>query len=329
MTTLSGWVETIVWTRVALLVGAFMVFAIADRRFATPDTFFTIFEGFAWLGLAALAVGVTGIVGELDLSVGSVAAVAGIIAVSIVEDIGLPLAVVVATLLGLAYGAAQGYLIHRLNVHSLVFTLGTLVALRGLASMLSGESTVLLETLDVADPLHSRFWIFSPFSLMTILILVLVGLFLLYTRFGREVFAVGRGRDEAAAAGVPLVRPLVLAFALSGSMASLAGAMMSIKAGSAGQAAYEQLLIPAVAAALIGGVGLLGGKGSVPGIAVGTLTMTVITDGLSFGGAPLHVLMLVTGAVLIVAVVLELIVERSAVRAAVRRRRARLREQPG
>ena len=329
----AGRVETIVWARLALFVGVFVVFAIADRRFATPNNIFTIFEGFAWLGLAALAVGLTIIAGELDLSVGSVAAVAGIIAVSIVEDIGLVAAVAVAALLGLAYGAVQGYLIHRLKIHSLVFTLGTLIGLRGLAFMISGENTVVMKDLDIADVVRHQIWIFSPFSIVTILVFALVGLFLVYTRYGREIFAVGGGRQEAAAAGVPLVRPLVLTFALSGSMAALAGALTSIKSGSAGPAAFEQLLLPAVTAALIGGVSLLGGKGSVVGIVIGTLTLRFITSGLSLGGAPFYVLTLATGGVLIVVVVLELVVERPVVRAALRRRRARRRArapaQPG
>ena len=322
-------VETMAWARLALFVGVFVVFAISDRRFAGPNNIFTIFEGFAWLGLAALAVGLTIIAGELDLSVGSVAAVSGIVAVSIVEDIGLVGAVVVAALLGLAYGAVQGYLIHRLKIHSLVFTLGTLIGLRGLAFMISGENTVVMKDLDIADVVRQQLWIFSPFSLVTILVFALVGLFLVYTRYGREIFAIGGGRQEAAAAGVPLVRPLVLTFALSGSMAALAGALTSIKSGSAGPAAFEQLLLPAATAALIGGVSLLGGKGSVVGIAIGTLTLRFITSGLSLGGSPFYVLTLATGAVLIAGVVLELVVERPVVKAALRRRRARRRAQAG
>lgn len=317
--------EPMVWARLALFVGLFAVFAIADRRFATINNIFTIFEGFAWLGLAALAVGLTIIAGELDLSVGSVAAVSGIIAVSMVEDFGLVAAVLISALCGFAYGAAQGYLIHRLKIHSLVFTLGTLIGLRGLAFMISGENTVVMKNLDIADTVRNQLWIFSPFSLITILVFALVGLFLVYTRWGREIFAIGGGRQEAVAAGVPLVRPLVTAFALSGSMAALAGALTSIKSGSAGPAAFEQLLLPAATAALIGGVSLLGGKGSVVGIAVGTLTLRFITSGLSLGGAPFYVLTLATGAVLIVVVVLELVVERPAVRAGLRRRRSRRR----
>ncbi|MCY4370359.1 MAG: ABC transporter permease [bacterium] len=329
MNRLAERMEAIVWARLALFVGVFVVFAISDHRYATPNNIFTIFEGFAWLGLAALAVGLTIIAGELDLSVGSVAAVSGIIAVSVVEDVGLVGAVLVSTLCGLVYGAAQGYLVHRLKIHSLVFTLGTLIGLRGLAFMISGENTVVMKNLDIADTVRHQLWIFSPFSLVTILVFTLVGLFLVYTRWGREIYAIGGGRQEAAAAGVPLVRPLVLTFALSGSMAALAGALTSIKSGSAGPAAFEQLLLPAATAALIGGVSLLGGKGSVAGIAVGTLTLRFITSGLSLGGAPFYVLTLATGAVLIVVVVLELIVERPVVRAGFRRWRARRRVRAG
>lgn len=322
-------VEAMVWGRLALFVGVFLVFAISDRRFASPNNIFTIFEGFAWLGLAALAVGLTIIAGELDLSVGSVAAVSGIIAVTVVEDIGLVAAVLLSTLCGLVYGAAQGYLVHRLKIHSLVFTLGTLIGLRGLAFMISGENTVVMKNLDIADTVRNQLGIFSPFSLVTILVFASVGLFLVYTKWGREIYAIGGGRQEAAAAGVPLVRPLVLTFALSGSMAALAGALTSIKSGSAGPAAFEQLLLPAATAALIGGVSLLGGKGSVVGIAVGTLTLRFITSGLSLGGAPFYVLTLATGAVLIVGVVLELVVERPVVRAGLRRWRARRRVRAG
>ena len=326
---LAARVEPMAWARLALFAAVFMVFTGLYPRFASVNNIFTIFEGFAWLGLGALAVGITIIAGELDLSVGSVAAVSGIIAVSLVEGVGLVPAVLASTLAGLVFGAAQGYLVHRLKVHSLVLTLGSLIALRGLAFMISGENTVAMENLDIAFAVRTQLGIFSPFSLATILVFALVGFFLVYTRFGREIFAVGGGRNEAAAAGVPLVRPLVLTFALSGSIAALAGAMTSIKSGSAGPAAFETLLLPAATAALIGGVSLLGGKGSVAGIAVGALTLRCISSGLSLGGLPFYVLTLATGVVLIAVVVLELLVGRPEVRNRLRRWRTRRQMRAG
>jgi ribose transport system permease protein len=318
-------IEPMTWARLVLFVVVFVVFTLRDDRFFTTNNVFTIFEGFAFLGLAALAVGVTIIAGEFDLSVGSAAAVAGIVAVLVVEEIGLIPAVLLTTLIGAAYGAAQGYLIHRLKIQSLVFTLGTLIALGGLAFVISGENTVVMEDLAIADVVRRQLWIFSPFSIVTIVVFIAVGLFLTYTRFGREVYAIGGGRQESEAAGVPVVRPLILAFALSGSIAALTGALTSIKSGSAGPSAFDTLLLPAVTAALIGGVSLFGGKGSVVGIAIGTLTLRLITSGLSLEGAPFYALTFATGAVLIVFVVLELVIGPHELRTRWQRRRSRKR----
>ena len=312
-------VEPTAWARLGLFIAVFLVFSWRDDRFFTTNNVFTIFEGFAFLGLAALAVGVTIIAGELDLSVGSAAAVSGIIAVSLVDEIGLIPTVIVAIVIGTAYGGLQGYLIYRLRIQSLVFTLGTLIGLRGLAFMISGENTVVMSDLGIAQSVRRQIWIFSPFSLVTLGCFVAVALLLVDTRFGREIYAVGGGRQEAAAAGVPLVRPLVLAFALSGAMAALTGALTSIKSGSAGPAAFETLLLPAATATLIGGVSLLGGRGSVFGIAIGALTLRFINSGLSLEGAPFYILTLATGIVLIVAVVLELLIGRPELRARWRR----------
>jgi ribose/xylose/arabinose/galactoside ABC-type transport system permease subunit len=318
-------VEAMTWARIALCLVVFAFFTVRDDRFFTTNNVFTIFEGFAFLGLAALAVGVTIIAGEFDLSVGSAAAVAGIVAASIVEDIGLVPAVLVTSAIGAAYGAAQGYLVHRLRIQSLVFTLGTLIALRGVAFMISGENTVVIADLSIANSVRRQLWIFSPFSLVTIAVFVTIGLFLRYTRDGREIYGIGGGRQEAAAAGVAVVRPLVLAFALSGSIAALTGALTSIKSASAGPAAFEELLLPAVTAALIGGVSLFGGKGSVLGIAIGALTLRFLISGLSLEGAPFYVLTLATGVVLIVVVVLELVIGPHVLRAQWQRWRNRRR----
>ena len=312
-------VEPTTWARLGLFAAVFLIFTVSDDRFFSTNNVFTIFEGFAFLGLAALAVGVTIIAGELDLSVGSAAAVSGIISVSLVDEIGLIPTVIVAILIGTAYGGLQGYLIYRLRIQSLVFTLGTLIGLRGLAFMISGQNTVVMSDLGIAQSVRRQLWIFSPFSLVTLGCFVAVALLLVNTRFGREIYAVGGGRQEAAAAGVPLVRPLVLAFAMSGAMAALTGALTSIKSGSAGPAAFETLLLPAATAALIGGVSLLGGRGSVFGIAIGALTLRFINSGLSLGGAPFYILTLATGIVLIVAVVLELLIGRPELRARWRR----------
>ena len=152
-----------------------------------------------------------------------------------------------------------------------------------------------------------------------------VGVFLAYVKYGREIHAIGGGRDEALAAGVPLLRPIVVAFALSAAMASLAGALTLLKSGNAGPAGFENLLLPSVTAALIGGVSLFGGKGTAFGVAIGALTIRFVISGLSLGGSPFYVLTLATGVLLVFVIGLELLVDRSDLRDRFRERRERAR----
>lgn len=309
-------------SRLILAVGVFAFFALSDERFFTTNNVFTIFEGFAQLGLAALAIGVTIIAGELDLSIGSAAAVSGILAVTW-AGLGLVPSVLLVTLVGAGFGAIHGYAIHRLRIASIVFTLGTLIALRGVAFVISNEDTVVVPDLDIAKVVKHQLWIFSPFSLITIAVLVATAVFLRYSRWGRELFAIGGGRAEAVAAGVPLGRPLVITFMMSGAMAGLTGALTSLKSGSATPGGFADLLLPAATAALIGGVAISGGSGSVLGIAVGSLTLRFVISGLSLRAEPFYVLTLATGVLLLIIIAIELLVDRPEARRRFREWQAR------
>jgi ribose transport system permease protein len=297
--------------RVALAIGVWAVFALTDENYRRVDNFFPVFEGFALIGLVALGLSVTMLAGELDLSVGSVAAVAGIIAVK-QSGLGLVPCVALAVLCTAAFGAAQGYAIARLGINSLVFTIGTLIAISGLAYVMSDEQSVLIDLNDLglSDTITNRLWIFSPFSLTTIAAFVLVGAFLSVTRWGREIYAIGGGRNEARAAGVSTVRPIVIAFTLSAGLAGLGGALASLKSGAAQPGGYDSVLLAGVTAALVGGVSLYGGRGDVLGVAVGVLTLQFLLSGLSSRGAEFYVGSLATGGLLLVVLLVELIVDR-------------------
>lgn len=309
-------------SRLGLAAIVFVLFAVSDPDFATASNLNTVLDGFAFAGLAALGVGVTIIAGEFDLSIGSVAAVAGIIAV-LASGLGLVPAVLIAVAVSTVFGLLQGLAIVRFRISSLVLTIGTLIAVRGIAYVLSGETTVIAQDLSVADAIKQRLWIFSPFSLTTIALFVLVGAFLKYHRWGREIFAVGGARNEAQAAGVGLYRPIAVAFALSAATAGLAGSLVSLKSGSATPIAFEGLLLPAVTAALIGGTSLAGGTGSVVGIAIGALTIRFIVSGLSLRGAPFYVESLAMGTLLLLVLIFELVFELPGARSFWARRRAR------
>lgn len=297
--------------RVGLALAVWLVFAATDANYRTVDNFYPVFEGFALVGLVALGLSVTMLAGELDLSVGSMAAVAGIIAVK-QSSHGLVPCVVIAVLCAAAFGAAQGFTIARLGINSLVFTIGTLIALSGLAYVISNEQSVLIDLNDLglSDTITNRIWIFSPFSLTTIAAFVLVGAFLAVTRWGREIYAIGGGRNEARAAGVSTMRPIVIAFTLSAGLAGLGGALASLKSGAAQPGGYDTVLLSGVTAALVGGVSLYGGRGDVLGVAIGVLTLQFLLSGLSSRGAEFYVGSLATGALLLSVLLIELVIDR-------------------
>jgi ribose/xylose/arabinose/galactoside ABC-type transport system permease subunit len=320
--------------RVVLAVAVYIVFATTVPGFATSSNMYAVLEACVPIGLVALGVGATIIAGELDLSVGAVAACAGILVIRWI-DIGSVPAIIVLTVIGLCYGMLQGLIIARLKIQSIVFTLGTLIALGGVSFLLSGEQVVTLSVaqLTISEDISTRLWIFSPASIILLVMFVLVGLLLGYTRIGREVYAVGGARPESRAAGVAEMRPIVMVFALSGMLAALAGVLASLRSGSSGPRAYDTLLFSAVAAVLIGGVSLYGGRGKVLGIAVGVLTLQFLLAALALKSAPFWAADLATGSVLLAFLVIELVEEQSPVRQVLARfmlaRRQRRQPSPG
>lgn len=271
---------------------------------------YSVLEGLPLLGLVALGIALTMIAGELDLSVGSMAAMAGVIAVEAAHW-GLVPSVAYAVAICSAVGAAQGFLIAKLGINSLVFTIGTLILLRGVTYLLSGgpngQAPVTLEDFSVSDALLGRHWVFSVSSIVALAVFAVVGGFIAYTKYGREIYAVGGARREALAAGVSGTRPLTFVFAVSAACAGLAGAMASLRGGSAAPENYADLLLSGVAGAAIGGVSLWGGRGTVVNVLIGVLVLSVVTAALAQRGTSGAAVQLVTGALLLGVIALEFV----------------------
>jgi ribose transport system permease protein len=303
-----------VTARIGLAVLIIVVAMIVIPGFATTNNTFSVLQVVAPIGIAALGVGVTMLAGEFDLSIGSTAVLGGVISV-LLAGYGPVVCIGVPVLVGAVLGSAQGYVISRLGVSSLVITIGTLILFRGIAYILAGDTSVSLTNFDIGLALSRRLWIFSPLSLAFIALTVIAWAFLRYSKYGHEVFAIGGGRREARAAGIAPVRPLVIVFGISGSMGALAGALVSLSIGGATPTGFTEFLLSSIAAAVIGGIALSGGKGSVWGIVLGALALGVISNGVSVIGAPVFVAQFLTGALLLAALAAEMFSFRSAHRA--------------
>lgn len=291
--------------RLVALVAIVVYFAATVPAFRTGALTATL-DGYALLGLVALGLGVTMIAGELDLSVASVAACGGILAVQLAPHIGVWPAVVAVAVGAALFGFFQGWLIASLGINSLVLTIGTLIALRGLAYIATDGTAVLLPDFSITDVL---LWRLGPLSVgvaIATLVFAAIALFLAYTRYGREIYAVGGGRREAISSGVPIRRTLAVSFAISASCAGLAGALSSLRGGSGSPEAFPDLLLSAAAAALVGGISIYGGRGTVWSIILGVAIITTVQVGLVAQRAQSYEAQAVIGALLLIIVGVEL-----------------------
>ncbi len=165
--------------------------------------------------------------------------------------------------------------------------------------------TLPIDMLSISDAVSSRFWIFSPLSAAMLIAFALAGLFASRTIWGREIYAIGGGERNPARRASRRSRPVVIAFAASAGFAALAGGLISIRSGSASPLGFEAVLLEAVAACLIGGVALDGGKGGFLGILIGLFTIRLVITGMASLGAPFWAQNLVVGLLLIFVIVAE------------------------
>jgi ribose/xylose/arabinose/galactoside ABC-type transport system permease subunit len=300
---------------IAALAVTWIVISLITPTFRGEASVYSVLEGFSLVGLVALGLAVTLVAGEFDLSVGSMTALAAIITV-LMSGTGLIGCLLIATACGVAFGALQGIVIGRLGISSLVFTIGTLIMLRGLTYIFSHHEPIIIENFEITDPLLERYGIFSISSIIALFVFVMTGLFLTFTRWGREIYAIGGARNEAIAAGVPRVKTLTVSFAISSGCASLAGSLAALRGGSAAPQNYDDLLLTGAAACLLGGISLYGGRGTVLNVAFGVAILSCVVAGLAARGTSASLVQLVTGALLMTVIAIEFLAGRLAPRRA-------------
>jgi ribose transport system permease protein len=291
---------------VLLAVCVYGYFALTNDLFFTHRTTYAIMERFAVLGLVGLALTMCIIAGEIDLSIGSNAALSAVIVVRFTDSLGAGTAALIAIGISILVGAIQGYFIAYLRIRAIVLTVGTLMLLRGVALFAAEEKTVMLTDFTVPDFISEKMFVyFSPASLLVIGVFVLVALFMNYTRYGREIYAVGGARKEALASGIDLKRPMITVFAISGFCAGLGGVIIGLRSGTAQALGLQYLLLAGTVAAFIGGVSILGGRGGVIGAAIGTLSVNFLNTGLVFNVTPAFMVQLYLGVLLMVVIVFQ------------------------
>ncbi len=255
----------------------------------------------ALIGLTAVGLTAVILMGELDLSIASTLAVSGVVMASF-DDVALGITVALAV--GLAIGAVNAFFVVVVGINSFIATLGMLFFLRGLAFVISDEEPVTMTNkdfaLDFGKPLIGEF---TPRVLIFILVVIAMHVFVTRVRVGREFYAVGGNREAARDAGIPVRRRVFTGFMISGFVAAGAGIIVTLQLTAADPTAGGNALLTSFAAAIVGGILLTGGRGSVLGTLLGAASLAILQVGMTFNGVEADVQNIVIGLVLFVAVI--------------------------
>jgi len=299
------------------LVLMMSVFAVLEPRFLDPTNLFNVMRQISITGLIALGMTFVILTAGIDLSVGSMLALAGIIAAATAKGsagntlsldpdqaagYGWFATLSVAVGIGLLCGFIQGTAITRLKVPPFVVTLGGLSIFRGLTLWFSGGGPI-----SGFDP-DIRWWgqgLIGPVPVPVILFLscaIVCHVVLRHTRYGRNVYAVGGNPEAARLSGLPVSRIILSVYVIVGFFAGLAGFVLNARLNSAEAVAGQGYELTVIASVVIGGTSLFGGAGSIAGTVIGATLIGVLVNGLVLNNVSSYIQQVIIGLIIISAV---------------------------
>ncbi|ABV33885.1 MULTISPECIES: ABC transporter permease [Pseudothermotoga] len=307
---------------VIILFGLFILFSFLSNRFLTVGNLWTILRQTS-VNLC-IAVGMTYVIlaGGIDLSVGSTLGFAGAVTArllkygftmstfGVVLQFGVVGASVIGILAGLIVGFLNGFIITFFNVPAFVATLGTMTAVRGFV-MLWTKGYPITKLGNTFNMIGSGWFLGIPTPVWIAALITFIGsIFLRASRFGRYVYAVGGNEKAAILSGVNSKATKLVTYMISGTLAALAGLIITSRLDSAQPNAGLQYELDAIAATVIGGASLSGGKGTIEGTLIGALIIGVLNNGLVLTGVSPFWQQVAKGFIIIAAVVAERIGKR-------------------
>lgn len=291
----------------AVFAALIAFFAIMSPVFFTTSNFLNIGRQTALVTIIAVGMTLLIISGEIDLSVGAILALSGVATAMAMQMTGGSLAVGIAV--GLAVGAtvglANGLITIGFGIPSFLVTLAMLGIARGLALMLSEGQPVIITNSVFWDLFNNALIFGIPIPMVWTALILLVGAYLLHvSAYGRRVYAVGGNRKAAQYSGILVNRVKLWAFVLTGAAAGFAGLIWTARAQAARPDVGVGMELDVIAAVILGGTSLFGGRGMIIGTLLGSLMIGVVNNGLTLMGVSSSAQMMVKGGIIIVAVAL-------------------------
>jgi ribose transport system permease protein len=293
----------------ALVVAIAAVTSALNPRFLSTVNLMNMANLIGLFGIFSIGQGLIIITGGIDLSVGSIFALLGVVFLDLVANVGAPWPVAVSAVLagGLLMGLAHGVLVTRMGLQPFVVTLCGLLIYRGAARYYTGDSTI---SLGFAEGVDTLAWLASgrsfgvPHSFVALVAVALaVGVVLHRSAFGRYLYAVGRNEEAARYSGIRTGAVVAGAYVLGGLLAGVSTVLLVFYTSSVSPSSFGNFYeLYAIAAAVLGGCSLRGGEGSVLGIVLGTVLLQILQNLVNILGIPSSLNFAVMGGVILLGV---------------------------
>ena len=294
---------------IVIMVILALLLTLFSDRFMTVNNWLNIAEQTTFVAIIAAGITLTMISGGIDLSVGSVAALAGALAAGLISRQGLPVlpAAVIALVCGALIGFLNGLLIVPGRMPPFVATLATMAIGRGLTLVYTQGRPI------AGLPKSFTFWGTGEFLGLPVLIWVMAALFIVgqlflrYTRFGINVYAIGGNPEASRLVGIRVKKRIFGVYILSSTLAALSGLLLTARLWSAQPQAATGIELDGIAASVLGGVSLFGGVGNLGGTLAGAFIIGILSNGLNLLRIPSYPQLMIKGGVFILAVVLDML----------------------
>lgn len=290
------------------LVGLFIILSAASPVFLTATNLINVLRQIAVIGILSVGMTFVIITGGIDLSVGSIVGVSAVIAASLSQESSggsLFVAVTLGMLCGAAMGAFTGVFVSYFHVPPFIATLATMTIGRGVAFVYT-DGRPITGLIDGYVAIGKGSIGPVPIPVIIFIVVVAIGVFLLnFTKFGREVYAVGGNEKSAKVCGINTARTKFFVYLLSGLMSAIAAIVLSARIQTGQPAAGEGYEMDAITAVVIGGTSLSGGRGTIIGAVIGMLFIGFITNGLDLLNVTAYYQKIIKGVIILVAVVLD------------------------
>lgn len=288
-----------------------LVLTILTPYFLTVSNLVNVVQQSAIIAIVAAGITFVIISGGIDLSVGSILALGGLVmADALHAGVAMPVAMVIGLLVGLVAGCVNGLLVTFGRLPPFIATLGTMSAIRGLALMYNDGSPI--------SGFSNNFREFAtgavlgiPAPVITMLVVFVIAHFVLTrTKVGRYAYAIGGNEEGALLSGIDVTFHKIVVYGISGMLSALSAVLLTARLNSAQPIAATGYELDAIAAAVIGGTSLLGGEGTLFGTLIGALIMGVLRNGLNLLNVSSYVQQVAIGSVIIIAVFVDMALKR-------------------